>query len=782
MQHASPMVHSPSVDTASSIESGTNSRWSSCKSVLDLKVNNAAMLPFQPPVYQYLEEALMGLSGGQHDTKVKGKGQAGMSASFTPDNSLAASRGAESENGHIGPEVRRLMSVLSTVDGAAAEVGNELFWITVGIVFGCVSERALGPFRDALAQNWYLLSLQANKGYPANAEERDWVMQALPYVFAQAVYRLLIDSFEDDRKHFIAQSSSLIEKITVIAAYEVAGFQLTEETIKRMRRRLFMKRVVKNPYVDQREFLRGQKRQEMLEQVLDPTRKLEFGNLDAVALEETQLEHVLQGRAAGLQGRRNQWHGNSSRVGRSPPSGSKGSSPGPSLAGGPNSGGVNAMRAGGAHSEMRVWKPPASLMKSVDQYEELGKRGVEMLTRHLRELQACTGDDGQEDDLLGGNSDSDGENAEDAESIPPGSPYSMASGSFTSWSPRSNDEGTNRKTSADSFEKSARETPQLQLPSFPFRKSKRWKKVSTVAKIMTLLSPHREKREEQAKQQREREQALLKKLSQPLPQNLREREVYTTWVSPVQKRLYPGAADRFVLNKTSAESFRLKMEKTPISARSQSTPALRHRPSDKGAAAKAPGGAQHESASSKDDGGSATGFSGHGGPAGARATHSTGPSSKVVAFEKDADKPPPGGSVPVLPRVASAGNSGIFTLGLEPPQNINSKAVLQRLDLQDRAAEQQSFDHYRKAYDLSTGRPKQRLDAKRLRDDENSIQRKMHDLVGGEPIWVNTRTWKLAAPGASKMQANNLAAYLKRQPPAKSSMMPPSLCVTEEGK
>merc|ERR1719346_233431 len=105
----------------------------------------------------------------------------------------------------------------------------------------------------------------------------------------------------------------------------------------------------------------------------------------------------------------------------------------------------------GTYSEMQVWKPSPELMQSVDQYEELSKHGIEMLARHLRELQVGTGNDDQEEDVLGAGSDSDeGALPADSDSIPPGSPYSLASGSVFSWSPRSTsdmksmDEGISR--------------------------------------------------------------------------------------------------------------------------------------------------------------------------------------------------------------------------------------------------------------------------------------------------------------------------------------------------
>merc|ERR1719375_1072828 len=129
-------------------------------------------------------------------------------------------------------------------------------------------------------------------------EARDWCLGALPFVFAQAVYRLLCDAFEDDRKHFVSQADKLLDKLCLVMHFEVTGFQATAETVRKARKKLFLSRVLINPQQDLFESEAAKKREIMLETQMSKTkdRPLAFGDQDSKPLEETQLEHVMQGR------------------------------------------------------------------------------------------------------------------------------------------------------------------------------------------------------------------------------------------------------------------------------------------------------------------------------------------------------------------------------------------------------------------------------------------------------------------------------------------------------
>lgn len=54
---------------------------------------------------------------------------------------------------------------------------------------------------------------------------QDAVMSALPFVFAQVVYRLLVDGFVEDRKQFVKGAEPLLLKSSQISHFELTGFQ-----------------------------------------------------------------------------------------------------------------------------------------------------------------------------------------------------------------------------------------------------------------------------------------------------------------------------------------------------------------------------------------------------------------------------------------------------------------------------------------------------------------------------------------------------------------------------
>eukprot|EP00971_Amphidinium_carterae_P037710 741934-Amphidinium_carterae.1 len=210
--------------------------------------------------------------------------------------------------------------------------------------------------RSQLAQGWYLLTLETSKHFPRDTAGRDWVGQALPFMFSQAVYRIICDAFDEDRKHVIGQAVHIIDKLNIMAHYEVTGFQLNTETGQKCRRQLFQKRVVKHPHTDQLAFVRGQKRQEMLETHKDNSDPvLTFGQTDGVPLEESQLGHVLQNRGEAVQ-QTKALHGSTGNGTKIFP-----------LA--------------------DVWVVPYEL--SVDRYEDLAATGVSILSKQFHDLACC---------------------------------------------------------------------------------------------------------------------------------------------------------------------------------------------------------------------------------------------------------------------------------------------------------------------------------------------------------------------------------------------------------
>merc|ERR1719469_48744 len=137
-----------------------------------------------------------------------------------------------------------------------------------------------------------------------NREHRDWAMDAWPCAFAQAIYRILCDAFKEDRDNLIAQGVPLLDKLMTIAFFEATGFQMDNQTVHKVRRALFLRRVVKNPEQDQFEFLKGAERQQTLERQSQAVghKPLAFASCpqDGVAMDEGQLHDVWDNRTRGM--------------------------------------------------------------------------------------------------------------------------------------------------------------------------------------------------------------------------------------------------------------------------------------------------------------------------------------------------------------------------------------------------------------------------------------------------------------------------------------------------
>jgi len=72
---------------------------------------------------------------------------------------------------------------------------------------------------------------------------------------------------------------------------------------------------------------------------------------------------------------------------------------------------------------------------------------------------------------------------------------------------------------------------------------------------------HKERKDKEAKAKRSRQEALHRKIAvDPLPQDVCERELFTTWVSPVMRRVATEKDRLSVLRKTRAETRQCKMQ------------------------------------------------------------------------------------------------------------------------------------------------------------------------------------------------------------------------------
>lgn len=236
---------------------------------------------------------------------------------------------------------------------------------------------------------------------------------------------------------------------------------------------------------------------------------------------------------------------------------------------------------------------------------------------------------------------------------------------------------------------------------------KRWQNAAA-----QLREQIKDQREREAKDRLLRQETIYKKLNhEPLPKELCERELNTTWVSPTTKRLMPAAEDRFVLRKRSAEAFRLTMATPsgPLLARPLSTPALT---------------SQLRSNSKKDESSIGVGTASGAtlpslAPAGGVSSPSA-PSASGLAQNRD----PVGVLRPI---------NAPETISLGPPGRLRGELTLRRFDDQKRGFIGQSFALYKQEYDVLSGKKKVPTDAKKLKEDEDSTVWKMRTMNSGPP-------------------------------------------------
>jgi len=78
----------------------------------------------------------------------------------------------------------------------------------------------------------------------------------------------------------------------------------------------------------------------------------------------------------------------------------------------------------------------------------------------------------------------------------------------------------------------------------------------------------------------------------------------------------------------------------------------------------------------------------------------------------------------------SKGVARTQTIVIEPPASLKSEVVRSRLQKQAEALRHQSFDHYKRAYDMTTGQKKNSSDPRLLDQEECQYVKKLQGLVG----------------------------------------------------
>lgn len=660
---------------------GQANSWSGKASIFDLEVTHVGE-EASVPTTTYLEEASMGLRHGLGDPRMRKRPGSADPKPLSP-------KGGKPNNA----ELVTILSECLKLESAAATC-RALFWINLGTLFQLMSETVLEGYRKELGRQWHLFNLEVSHKLRKDAHE--WILTAVPVVCGQAIYRLLCDGFQGDRKLFVAHGKKLVTKIGLVIHYELTGFQPNVDLVRQARRRLFLPSLIQAPHANQENLLRGQRRQELLDQnSSEGPRPLCFGNVEATGTEETQLEHVLQGRADRLM----------ALMSRTP-SAAKGSS--------------------------IVKEVPPEL--SVDRYEDLSMIGMELLDSHLAAISGPAHGNASEDDTDGSPYDFDQASrcSSPVSHSPPDSPklggktiaFSFPFESTIILSPARG----SQKAKDDCLQSTAASALSLRsdrVSSTPSTAQRFRVKAKTVGRLSFLCSSSSLQREEEAKLKRQRLDALEGFItSESVPESCNSKELNTTWVSPTVKSLVPDAASRDVLAKTKADTFLVKMKTSPTMVRPLSTPALRSLQKDgnskiKTRPAERPADAATVSQVSLKDDGSTAGSS----LKFVKGNHydaSLGSSTSLGSALK--------GGLPKL---------GDVTVNLDGPSNISSKVVISRLENDSKAFCAQSFSMYLKEHDVFTGTIKQRFDDKRLRDEESACLRKMQLLLGGPPMRLN---------------------------------------------
>ncbi|CAJ1339902.1 unnamed protein product [Effrenium voratum] len=473
----------------------------------------------------YLDEATLCLRGGPGDTKRK------LEAAATSPCSILASD-LETRVELLRRVVQRDSCVMSA---------TSLFWLVLSGIFQCVPDQVTTASRTALGRSWHTLQLEVGPLLNHDQRARQWVTSCLPFLFAQAVFRMVFDGFPEDRNSILNHSDNFMNQIVLVIQFEMLGFQINLDTAKKLRRSLFLQRVLQHPHVNQVDYLRGQQRQAELESQNLHTRPLKFGHLDAPRPDEIQLEHVLQGRADEKSGKMNWMAAASGTPKREkelvPPDLSRYlqlSTQGMAMLDNHISG---MARIGNEEEEVEEFENPAAEL-DIDLIES---SVVERRMAHM--LGAATSGPS----LSRGASSMNLLLDEDFGDESPTSPMSPMSPT----SPVSPVSASSRVRGEDS---------EMVGMFSEGKKAVRVRRARMAGHLTTMQKKANEKREEEAKLKRQRQERLEQKLkTELLPEAMRSTQLSTTWVSPGMKSLYTDAHDRDVMRMSRSSAFSLKM-------------------------------------------------------------------------------------------------------------------------------------------------------------------------------------------------------------------------------
>lgn len=635
-------------------------------SVFDVIVTSASDLPFELPVSQFLEETCAGMRGGQ-----AGDGELKTGSLKDLKGGIQA---AEGESRHKWRSLRTAFEL-----EAVRVICTSLFWLAVGSIFGTVAEEANAELRAQLAHSWFSLTLEL-RGPDRGPRTRSsaWALDMIPVALVQALFRLLVDAFPPEHERIVRTSDSVLDRLTQVVYQEVLGFCPSQESLHVLRMRLFCENVIRNPAANQEESMRSELRREKQSRRnrLAQSLPLSFGDLECTPLEDTQLEHVLEQRERD----RERSSGDRRASGQSPRREK-----------------VDSDAASPQKARLRdrssVLSPIDILLSgflplgaealSVDRYASLSAEGEEIMERQLTELYP--------DDCDGGSTCSSLDTSPLASRA--GSPKSAWASSMAS--------RPNSRAGPDGLSK----------VYTGMSRSKSMRAVSSDGSTRQPLPARRNPRRgfADAAERRRRDEVLAERLERPVQEGAALR---TVLVSPIIDRLAPSDGDRGVLKKPFFEARDIQTRRprpvclSPLPPLSQSEPTLGESQNLQ------PTLAEQASFSRRLPKGPAFG-----------------------AADARSDKKP---SRPEEGAMSSSANGRFVgskslkreVLTCEPPATLKHDVVMGRLSRQAENSRQQSFDQYKKDYDMTTGQRKNLNDPSQLHAEERLYIKRVQDMVG----------------------------------------------------
>lgn len=638
--------------------------------ILDIDIQSADRLPFEPPVTQYLDESLMGLVGSPHDVKT---------------------RQGDPKLKRCVDHLFRIMHTRTEISDGAKNACSELFFIALGLVFNRVPPDVVEVMRGNLARSWHVICLAALKDIPEDVDMRDWAKTAIPMVMVQAIYRLLIDAFPLDRPHFVSSSAQILDKLSQLAHFETTGFQMQLDVCRKERKRLFLNYVLNSPSTSLEQLEEEQQRKELCAGMRKKQKEpLVFGTLNRPGLECNQLADILEIREE-------------KRIASAPP---------PKVDNRRKTLGTVAMAKtleGFGTAAKRPQSQRASLGGAsaaaetilvipdglgVERYIGLSERGAEIHERQLRDLARSLGEEAGSD------------NDSDSEVSRPVSRSNSVAG---------------REGAPSSPQEATKQGWMVPADGSAFQVGRSKEKDTKAAKTRAKIRSASMNSKEPEKHSKARKDLVMARINAPLPHELCQRKVSTNWVSPAVTRLYGEDGDRNVLRKSPSESFFCQMENPILADRPASAP----RKVPPGSKFLERCGSAPQTCNRGGGGKDATGNTALSSSSGGRqcqASADTTHNSLASSHRR---------TVLANGRVPSAGQGGsdvaeTLTMGVKP---ISMKTTMQRLENMKSEFHKQAFGNYMKEYDIFTGEKKARFDGQRLRGEEEKCVRDMSNLV-----------------------------------------------------